>query len=63
MSNQAKKEIKELLDKVVPKDYANKQIKNYRVMMAGFGYEQYEMCELYKILAQTIRSETEEEMF
>ena len=64
VSNQAKKEIKELLDKgLVPKDYANKQIKNYRVMMAGFGYEQYEMCEIYKILAQTIRSQTEEEMF
>ena len=40
-----------------------KQIKNYRVMMANFGYEQMEMCELYKVMAQAIRSETEEDLF
>jgi len=61
---QSQKEIKDSIAKgLVPKEYANEQIKLYRVMMAGFGYEQYEMCELYKVIAQTMRSQTEEDLF
>ena len=31
--------------------------------MANFGYEQMEMCELYKVMAQALRSQTEEDLF
>ena len=64
LKDQAQKEIKDYIAKgLVPKEYANKQIKNYRVMMANFGYEQMEMCELYKVMAQALRSQTEEDLF
>jgi hypothetical protein len=64
LKDHAQKEIKDYIAKgLVPKEYANKQIKNYRVMLANFGYEQMEMCELFKVTAQMLRSQTEEDLF
>ena len=64
LKDQAKKEINDYIAKgLVPKKYANDQHKKYKMIMANFGYEQHQMCEIYKVMAQAIRSETEEDLF